>query len=197
MLVDFGDLPTWIASIGTVGALFLALRQIQTERQRRLDQEQKERDERHRYEAQLISAAIIPALQAPDSDHPPSVDICVINNSNTPVYRLVVGIVYIESGTGPATLEQTLHRGQKTGQSAPVSKAGIAPSGNSRIRIGETGSDISTGQTGAEVAFTNSEGHWIRRATGELEELHREPFEYFKEYGLGEAYRLRAPEQGC
>jgi hypothetical protein len=41
------------------------------------------------------------------------------------------------------------------------------------------------GRLAAEVAFTDREGsHWIRRATGRLEELPQEPLEYFQQWDL-------------
>jgi hypothetical protein len=39
-----------------------------------------------------------------------------------------------------------------------------------------------SGKGEAEVAFTDRAGaHWIRRATGELEEIAEAPFEYFRQ----------------
>jgi hypothetical protein len=42
------------------------------------------------------------------------------------------------------------------------------------------------GRCGAEVAFTDRAGrHWIRRATGALEELDVSPIEFLERGGLG------------
>jgi hypothetical protein len=52
------------------------------------------------------------------------------------------------------------------------------------------------GRFGAEVAFTDRAGsHWIRRATGKLEELPKEPLEYFEPSGLYGPYALVTPER--
>jgi hypothetical protein len=62
--LNFGDIPTWVAAVGTVGALFAALLQIRTERERRHDSERREADERHRSQARLVSAFPVAARDA-------------------------------------------------------------------------------------------------------------------------------------
>jgi len=64
--LNFGDVPTWIASIGTVGALGAALIQINTERTRRYQQEAQKREDDHRAPAMLVAGLIIPQTQSPD-----------------------------------------------------------------------------------------------------------------------------------
>ena len=66
MRLNLGDVPTWVAAIGTVVAIFVALFQINTERKRRHEAEEREQDERHHSHARLISA--IPGMveQPPD-----------------------------------------------------------------------------------------------------------------------------------
>lgn len=54
--VNFGDVPTWVAAIGTVGALIAAFIQISTERKYRHAQEDKDRAERHIAQARLVAA---------------------------------------------------------------------------------------------------------------------------------------------
>ena len=56
MAVRWGDVPTWLAAIGTVGALFAALWQIRTERKRRLAAEKQLRQERHVEQACRVAA---------------------------------------------------------------------------------------------------------------------------------------------
>lgn len=54
--MNFGDLPTWVAAIGTVGALVAALIQINVERSRRHAQEANDRAERRLAQARLVAA---------------------------------------------------------------------------------------------------------------------------------------------
>ena len=55
------------------------------------------------------------------------------------------------------------------------------PSGNHRIWIHGTGwGRFLAGRNGAEVAFTDRAGsHWIRHATGQLEELAEDPISHY------------------
>jgi hypothetical protein len=54
MALNYGDVPTWVASVGTGAAFGAALFQINTERTRRHDAEKADRYEHHRAQATLI-----------------------------------------------------------------------------------------------------------------------------------------------
>ena len=58
--IHLGDLPTWLAGLGTVGTLGAALWQIGSERKRRIEREAQEREEWHQAQARLIAAVIGP-----------------------------------------------------------------------------------------------------------------------------------------
>lgn len=194
MNLNLGDLPTWVAAVGTIGTLGVALGQINTERQWRRQQEDKKRIDEHRAPAMLITAVIIPTVQPPGNETGDATPVCLINSALAPVYRLVAGIVYVQ-GDGPRTIEEILAAGQP-GQPRPVATVSILPGGTSRIWIHHTqGAGIRDGRAGVEVAFTDMQGgHWIRRATGSLEELEVEPFEYYMSKGLHEPLELQYPE---
>ena len=66
--IHLGDLPTWLAALGTVGALGAALWQISTERKRRHEREEQQREERHLAQARLIAAVIGPEEQSGGAD---------------------------------------------------------------------------------------------------------------------------------
>jgi hypothetical protein len=129
----------------------------------------------------------------------------LVNGSDEPVYRLVVAIVFIQ-GAAPHTIQQWLElrqRLQAEGGSVTgyewqaVTTVAILPRGTHRIWFpGTSWSGILSGRNGAEVAFSNRAGnHWIRRATGELEEIDQEPFEYFKRWDMYGPYDLRRAER--
>jgi len=195
-----------LAAVGTVGALFTALFQIESERRRRHKQEDKDREERHRAQARLIAAMVGPKERPKESDTSglggrSAIDL--VNGSEEPVYQLVVGIVCIQ-GTCPESLEKFLEfQNQRNVQepgsfaTVPITTVSILPSGTFRVWIQGTGwSGVLSGRAGAEIAFTDRAGsHWIRRATGRLEELSKAPFEYFRDLGLYCPYDLLTPDR--
>ncbi len=197
--VSLGDLPTWVASVGTVGAVWVALFQIRTERRRRHEREEQDRVERHRAQARLVSAVMGPEERVPDDDVGGRTGVDLINASAEPVYSLVVGIVFVQ-GAGPGSIEGMLGLRKDEDwppRPVPVTTASILPGGTYRVWIGGTGwSRILSGRSGAEVAFTDRAGsHWVRRAMGQLEELDQEPFAYFTQRGLFSPYELQTPER--
>jgi hypothetical protein len=181
-MLQLGDLATWVAALGTVGALGAALWQIGAERNRRHEREEQEREEQHLAQARLISAVMGPEEQ-PSKYEPDMTGIDLINSSPEPVYRLVIAIISIQ-GAGMRTIEQWLeYRDGRpyTDNAVPITTASILPSGNHRIWIRGTGwGRFMGGRTGAEVAFTDRAGsHWIRHATGQLEELAEDPITHY------------------
>jgi hypothetical protein len=190
MLLHFGDVPTGVAAVGTVGTLVAALWQIHHERKRRIAQEAKDREERHREQARLVSAVLGPEDAAMDQT-----TIDLINRSDEPVYGLVVAIVFIQ-GAGPQTTEEMIEiRADRPDR--PVTTASVLPSGVFRVHVHGTGwSRILAGRSGVEVAFTDRSGsHWIRRALGRLEELPEEPLKYFAHSGFVGPHDLQTPRR--
>jgi hypothetical protein len=107
--IGWGDVPTWVAAVGTVGTLASALWQINNERNRRLTADEQLRRERHLEQARLV-AAYLGEKETPDV--PPDqrtmktgrTAIYITNNSADPVYSVVVGLMFIQ-GSGPRSLE--------------------------------------------------------------------------------------------
>jgi hypothetical protein len=100
----WGDIPTWVAGAGTVGALFVAFYQIGQERKRRIAQEAEDRQERRLAQARLIAAW--PGIQ-------------LVNGSAEPVYSLFACLVFIQ-GAAPHTIEDWLGHGQSGEAHAPL-----------------------------------------------------------------------------
>ena len=94
-----GDLATWVAAIGTVGALFLALYQIDSGRKRRIAAEGTSPDERHQEHARLVSAWV--GAGEKEADRTP---LFLANGSVEPVYNVVATIVNVQ-GAAPRTGE--------------------------------------------------------------------------------------------
>jgi hypothetical protein len=200
MSIQFGDIPTWVAAIGTVGALGAAMWQISNERRRRIAQETQDRTERHQSQARLVAAWIGEIESATeDSDYDNGrTAVELLNGSAEPIYSLVAGLVYIQ-GAAPKSIEAWFNLKKRsepdTQVSPPILLLSILPPGRWRIWIPASGWGITGGRIGAEVAFTDRAGaHWVRRATGELEELSAPPFKHFEEQGMyGPPYDYRIP----
>lgn len=182
-MLDFGDVPTWIAAIGTVGALFAALWQIGNERKRRIQQQEGDREKERLDQARLIAAWI-----GPEDDARSAVELS--NGSPEPVYNVVATIVFIQ-GTGPSTGEEWAGI-DTVNQKARSTTAAILAPGHWRVWIAAVVGAPLSGRKAAEVAFTDRNGaHWVRRANGTLEELPEPPFQHF---ALTGPYDLVTPE---
>jgi hypothetical protein len=203
--------PTWVAAIGTVGALIAALIQINTERKRRHSQEVEDRAERHIAQARLVAAFLgseetrgrptPEELHRPVSEPSDRTPIYLVNGSAEPVYEPVIGLVAIQ-GAAPRTMEDWLEARRRQSEPdqeyrpVPITTASVLPPGKSMVWIEGTGwSAHLSGRSSAEVAFTDRAGsHWIRRANGQLEELPCEPLKYFHDRGLFSPFELQTPE---
>ncbi len=131
--IQWGDFATWVAAVGTVSAVVVALVQVARERSARLARESHDRDERRLAHARLISAWTGPAEAVPeverveygevqaDAAYNYRTPIYVQNSSAEPIYEVVVGIVFIQ-GAAPRTLEGILdlrhHRRKETAELA-------------------------------------------------------------------------------
>jgi hypothetical protein len=199
--IQVGDIPTWVAAIGTVGALVAALWQISNERKRRIIQDAEDRAERHQSQAQLVATWIGEIEQATGSveydDGRTAIEL--LNGSAEPIYSLVVGLVYIQ-GSAPKSLEAWFKLKKQSEPdhqvSPPVMILSILPPGRWRVWFPASSWGILSGRIGGEVAFTDRAGaHWIRRAKGNLEELQIPPFEYFETHGMyGPPYDYKIPD---
>lgn len=168
---DLGDVATWVGAVGTVGALFAALRQIKTEREARHKADRERDAQLHRAQAERVSAWVSSGAIPPDGGD----WLVVLNRSDEPVYRAVVLLVLLQ-GSGPRRGEDYV------GEHPPFDcfqAIGVLPPGRWRVRV-TTGWRGMMRQPGAEIAFTDRSGnHWVRRATGLLEELQAESFTHY------------------
>lgn len=201
MSIHLGDLPTWLASLGTIAAFGAALWQIGNERGRRLAQEQRDRVERHQAQARLVASWIgeiqFPSPESQNDDGRTAIEL--LNGSAEPIYEIVTSLVYIQ-GAAPSSIEAWygMLKSAQDGDmqvSLPAATLSILPPGRWRIWVPGHAWGIMSGRLGAEVAFTDRAGaHWIRRAKGGLEELPKQPFKYFQEFGMyGPPYDYQMP----
>lgn len=202
MSAHWGDVPTWVAAVGTVGTLAAALWQIRNERNRRLIADDQLRHERRLEQARLVAAYLgekeIPDV-APDQRtlETGRTAIYIANNSSEPVYSVVVGLMFIQ-GAGPRSLEAMIQMNREQySRQGPVTTVNDLPGGLYRVWIRRSSWDgILSGRSGVEIAFTDRAGaHWVRRAAGSLEELAESPLEHFRSAGLDAPYEFQIPER--
>lgn len=153
--LQFGDLPTWVAAIGTVGALSAALFQINTERKARWAQER-------RSQAAHVSAW-------PDVRRGIPSTVILMNHSEEPVYEVVVTAGPLAPGAGAGEFGAL-------GHNTPYM---TLPPGRWRVPMSDNWAGMYK-MPGVEIAFTDRhEVHWIRRAMGGLEEIKDRPFTHY------------------
>lgn len=147
--IQWGDFATWVAAIGTVSAVVVALLQVARERNARLSREARDRSNRHRAHARLISSWTGPAEALPESERveygAPELDrafnyrtpVYVHNSSEEPIYEVVVGIVFIQ-GAAPRSLEGILDlRHRRRQQTAELASKGVEVSTEQRAFDGD------------------------------------------------------------
>jgi hypothetical protein len=196
MTIHYGDLPAWLASVGTVGALGAALWQIGTERKRRHEREERDRELARREQARRVSWWPGTEDGAPGPMDPrwgSSTPIELVNGSDEPVYNLVFALVHVQ-GAGFHGIEDW---GREGAQLPPWSTAAILPPGRWRVWVpGEGWGQGLALRLGAEVAFLDRDGvSWVRRSGGDLEELAKPPLDYFADFGLHGPHDFQVPEQ--
>ena len=195
LALSFGDVPTWVAAVGTVGALAAALYQIGAEQKRRLETDEQLRAERHLEQARLVAAYMGEEKPAVTDSGNGQTSFYLANNSQEPVYSVVVGLVFVQ-GAGPHALEDMIDLNKKQyGRAGPITTVNILPGGLYRVLVAGTGwHRILSGRAGVEIAFTDRAGfHWIRRATGELQELTKPPLEYLQAWGFYGPHDFQIP----
>jgi hypothetical protein len=180
MSIQLGDVATWVASIGTVAAVWVALWQIVSEKKERLGREVREQAER------------ISAWYAGRAERIPGsgTRIELLNNSNEPVYEVIVGIAFIQ-GAAPHSGEEWMkvERGLIMGGFGRA--LGTLPPGQWFVTV-PSHSGVMQGRLGAEIAFTDRSGsHWVRRATGKLEQLRTNAIDH---YGVSRPVDYQTPE---
>jgi hypothetical protein len=185
---NLGDVPTWLAGVGTVGTLVTALWQIGNERERRIAQEQKDREESRREQARRIASWPGPT---PPTGSEASIDL--VNGSDEPVYNVVVGFVFVQGAGAPRRLEDWKRIDAQPSALTPWTTAAILVPGRWRVRVPPA--DFAMGfRLSSEVGFTDRAGaSWVRRGSGTLEELPRDPLAYFSEFGLFGPYEFQIP----
>ena len=188
--VQWGTVSTWVAGIGTVAAVSLALWEARGERKERLRRELRQQAER-------ISAWFVGMHKDPDGGEPDgedprrdawlppelrgrAADVELLNNSEDPVTDVLV------------FLSRVSYKVQRWWDQEPEYRVmiGVLPPGRWTISVPRSGGaivDVKLGGSSAGsrviavISFTDSAGnHWARGARGELRQLPTPAIEYWK-----------------
>ena len=193
--VQWGSVSTWVAGVGTVAAVSLALWEARGERKERLRRELRQQAER-------ISAWFVGMHKDPDGEDPDDgnpdgedshrdawlppelrgrvADVELLNNSEDPVTDVLV------------FLSRVSYKVQRWWDQEPEYRVmiGVLPPGRWAIRVPKSAGAIVDVKLGgspagsrviAVISFTDSAGnHWARGARSELRRLPAAAFEYWK-----------------
>jgi hypothetical protein len=193
--VQWGTVSTWVASIGTVAAVSLALWEARGERKERLRREL-------RHQAERISAWFVGMHKDPDGGDPDggdpdggdprreawlppelrgrAADVELLNNSEDPVTDVLV------------FLSRVSFKVQRWWDQEPEYRVmiGVLPPGRWTISMPKSGGAIVRVKLGgssaisrvvAIISFTDSAGnHWARGARSELRQLPAASIDYWK-----------------
>jgi hypothetical protein len=166
----WGDYPTWLAAIGTILAVVVALGLAGREgRQRRRQQE--------RLEAELVTAWL-ERMGGPTVQGPEPAIIVVVNGSQQLAYKVIASLVPVRGAISDDFR-------QKIGRSAADFRAfkGELPPGRTNLEVEWPGGGMHI-RFGVELAFRDAGGrNWIRTADGQLKRIQVEPIDH---YGLNE-----------
>lgn len=168
--VEPGDAPTYLAFIAATIAAFFAWRTVRGQ-SRQYDGDTKRRDEEARKDqAQHISTWF--GLDGYIDDAEAS--IIISNESNEPVYDVVVCMVFLK-GSGPRVGEEL----SGTGLSDHVMPIPVLPPGKWIVKAPPGWRGMQR-IPGAEIAFSDRFGHhWLRRPRGLLFEISKAAPEHY------------------
>jgi hypothetical protein len=151
--IQLGDIGTWIASVGTVAAVVLALWQTRRTSQKDRDREEKE-------QAAQVSSWLIGEGRI--------CGVALRNTSATPVYQAILTLVAYQ-GAGPRNGTESQFRRY----------LGIIPPGQTYTTIEGAGGAMYI-RLGVEMAFTDSRGiNWVREVRGKLYKIGKQTVDYY------------------
>jgi len=173
---------TYLAAIGTLTAVAVALRQSHDAQALQSERDEKQRVKDERVQAEKISAWHAGTVDDDYTNH----RVELFNHSYEPVFNVVVFTVFIQ-GAAPRTSEsmatqlgQPMQIGDPyRGPNFMRTVLSVLAPGQHHIKIvADTG--FHNARIGIEISFTDTRGaHWVRRASGEVEPLSANPIDYY------------------
>jgi hypothetical protein len=164
--IQWGDVPTWVAALGTVGAVAVALVLAGRDGRRRIAQER-------RRQAELVTAWVTDDATTVTDQLESKVYLgLVVQNSSTQlVYQLIASLVATQGAYREDARDED-HRFR--------TYVGDVPPGSRRTRLEYGGHGMSI-RLGVEIAFQDAGGRWWRRkGNGNLEQLKLNPVDFYR-----------------
>jgi hypothetical protein len=166
----WGDYPTWLAAIGTILAVVVALGLASRE-----SRDRRRADERR--QAELITAWLETVGDATTAGLVMPV-VAIVNGSQQLAYRVIASLVPVRGAISDNFREVI---GRQPGEFRAFK--GELPLGRTNIEIRHPGGGMHI-RFAIEIAFCDAAGRsWVRTAQGELKRIRGEPADY---YGLRE-----------
>ena len=164
----WGDVPTWLAAVGTCGAVIVSL---YLARQDGLRREQRER----RRQAELVTAWLGAEEAVGDQLFQ---QVVIQNSSSQSVYQLIVSLVSVQ-GAFRVTAVPPPQSDAKVSDPFQT-RVGQVPPGRFDTRIQSGGHGMYL-RLGVEIAFQDASGvYWLRRGNGCLEEMKGDPVTVYR-----------------
>jgi len=166
----WGDYPTWLAAVGTIGAVFAAVIIAGRDaRDRRREREQQQADQMTAWLDQIggptTAGLVLPVI-------------AIINGSQQLAYRVIASLVPVRGA-----ISEDFR--QKIGREAEAFRTfkGELPPGRTNLEVQYPGGGMQI-RFAVELAFRDAAGRsWVRSADGVLKRIKVEPAEH---YGLHE-----------
>ena len=162
----WGDIPTWLTAIGTIGAVAVSLSLATREDRRRVQRER-------RQQAELVTAWL--GEEVPGGEHDLYQVVVIRNASTQSVYQVIASLVSIQGAfrqTAVPDRESRTKRGQVIRFQRTV---GQVPPREYETRIQSGGHGMHL-KLGVEIAFQDAAGvYWLRHGDGRLKEVHEDP----------------------
>lgn len=166
----WGDYPTWLAAVGTIAAVIVALALAGREARHR-------KRESERNQAELITAWLIPDGDLTTSGLVLPV-IGIVNASQQLAYRVIASLVPVRGAIRDDFRESI-------GRPAGAFRAfkGELPPGRTNLEVENPGGGMHI-RFAVELSFRDAAGRtWVRKADGQLVRIRTEPPDH---YGLHE-----------
>ncbi len=164
--INWGDLPTWVAAVGTVGAVIVALVLSGREGRRQIRAQR-------RHQAELVTGWLSGNSRSSSETQQMLRRVDLQNASSQLVYHVIISLV-ITRGAGTIQREYGTEYRTFLGELPPGKRS-------TEIEHGDGGMMM---RFGIELAFRDAAGRsWLRDADGLLKEIPNDPAVY---YGLSE-----------
>jgi hypothetical protein len=167
-----------LAAIAAIAGLVIAYEQLHNQNASQAEEKAKKHAAEIRTQAEAISGAVVAGPNGAEAEEDPHgggfTAIALYNHSSTPVYDVIVSLVFVR-GAGP-------HFGRELGGHGSAFQRYVStlPPGGSEVRVSAGWAGMMA-VPGVELGFTDQRGqNWLRYPNGKLLALTEPPASYYK-----------------